>query len=1034
MWRRLIAILTAAIVVGVYGVAVAEPAANTTNLALTSVVTASGQEVSGQWGPELTADGHGIPHDGNLPAVHNQPGASRWSADKQDNVWIVYDLQARAALSSVAVSWGNTFAPRYRLQVSDDAVTWSDVATDLVGKRASTVTHTLPAGTQGRYVRLETFSRSSQWSLSIWEVGIDGSYLEPEATSAADLILPRPVSVVKGSGQDLVLEEDTCLTLGDKDAGAAADLLRATLSRSYGMALADGSPGQDCQVSLNVDTSMAAEEYELAVSEEGVSIVGGSGQGVLWGAQTLLQMAGPWAHAPQRVAGRVVLPEVTVRDKPRYEWRGLLLDPARSFYEVAEVERLIDIMSSVKMNVLHLHLTEDEGWRIAVDTPADNPSGIDYSQLTAVSGATSMAAGRSKWAPSSDGRTGYYTREDYVRIVSYAASRGIAVVPEVDGPGHTLGALQAIAQLNTGNSNPKPEAGSMTAPAMRDEFYYHTTLATDSEVTYEFLGTVLKQLAADTARGTQQSALPQVGKTYLHVGGDEANSPTVTAKDYAHYMERVTGIVTGLDATPIVWNEAATTAWSSLPQGTVGQYWHGSAEGVRKLVNERGGKVIVSNAANAYFPQRPGSELGGPSWACASGACSTTAFYNWDPTKVVQVPETAVLGIEGAIWSEHLRTENDMQFLALPRLFALAEVGWTPQNQRAYTNFKARVPHRGLELMMRDATFHLASEIGGWQGSYAPTALTDVGAMEREYEIGLLAVPGLTEDELGDLALTATLTDASGASHELPVTYTMARSFHYTDENVMTGRVMNSLVHVTATLPADLPEGEGSLHVEGSVNPSGLVAGTARTAMTSVSATSPVMVRAADAGGVVDPGPEPTTPEPSPSATEGGNAGGSAAPVPGEVEPSADPGPTPEPSPSASATEGGSAGGSAAPVPGEVEPSAEPSPEPTTPATEGDNAGGSAAPVPGEVKPSAEPSPEPTSPSPSASATEGGNAGGSAAPVPGEVKPSARPTSAERAQVARGGRLARTGAPVLVGVWLGVCLVSAGAALRRQRP
>ncbi|MDY4678378.1 MAG: family 20 glycosylhydrolase [Bifidobacterium tsurumiense] len=136
---------------------------------------------------------------------------------------------------------------------------------------------------------------------------------------------------------------------------------------------------------------------------------------------------------------------MTIQDKLRYEWRGLLLDSARSFYEVDEVKNLIDIMSSAKLNVLHMHLSEDEGWRIAIDTPEDNPSGIDYSLLTSFSGNTSWSADRTKWAHL-DGRTGFYTRQQFVDLVSYAASRGIAVVPEIDGPGHSLSALRVIPQ------------------------------------------------------------------------------------------------------------------------------------------------------------------------------------------------------------------------------------------------------------------------------------------------------------------------------------------------------------------------------------------------------------------------------------------------------------------------------------------------------------------------------------------------------------------------------------------------------------
>src|SRR5699024_5794534 len=191
-----------------------------------------------------------------------------------------------------------------------------------------------------------------------------------------------------------------------------------------------------------------------------------------------------------------------------------------------------------------------------------------------------------------------------------------------------------------------------------------------------------------------------------------------TGDDYAHYMDQATGIVEAEDLTSIVWNEAISAA-SALPDGTVIHHWTGGVSAAeRTFVEERDGKILMSQVGNAYYPQRPTADLGGPSWACAD-ACGIDTFYNWNPTAMAGVDEAGVLGVEGPMWSEHLRTLHDMQFLVFPRLLAHSEVGWTPQTKRNFADFTDRVADHGTSLLAQDATFQLVPQVTGWHADFA---------------------------------------------------------------------------------------------------------------------------------------------------------------------------------------------------------------------------------------------------------------------------------------------------------------------------
>lgn len=833
--RTLRTTLAGAAILGLASALAAVPAAaddgDEVDLALTSTVTASGQEVSDRWGPELTIDGdHGPAESRSNPEVHNALDASRWSANTADDAWIELHLAQESEISEIAVDWGNTFGRPYALSVSDDGLTWDDVATGLNGVRDGIVSTPLEEPVTASHVRLQISGKSQQWSLSIWEIEVLGVPVGEPPTPLEASLVPLPASVAAGEGE-YALTGDSCVSLSDDSLDVVADRLREAIGTSTGLALPNGS---DCDIDISIDEHLSLgygqddEAYTLDVDDEGVHLAAPSPRGALWGVQTLAQLLGPWTRAPVALGLAPAIQHVHIEDAPRYAWRGFMLDPARSFWPVDEVESMIDLMAQFKMNVLHMHLSDDQGWRIAIDNEG-RPEGdtIDYTNLTERSGSTAFMAGKSQWAPEA-GRTGYYTKDAFRRLVAYAAERGIMVVPEIDGPGHANSMLYALDELNTEGAFPKPAPGNTRADAFDESSFAQTTLDPRSDATYAFLTQVVSQIVSDTVAGVAEVGDRALAPTspYFHLGGDE--SSTTTGDDYAYYMERATGIVEAEDLTSIVWNEAVSAA-SALPEGTVIQHWTGGVSAAeRAFVAEHDGKILMSQVGHAYYPQRPTADLGGPSWACA-GACGIDTFYNWNPTAMAGVDESGVLGVEGPMWSEHLRTLHDMQFLVFPRLLAHAEVGWTPQVKRSFGDFTERVADYGTSLVAQGATFQLVPEITGWHADFAPAPVGEIAPVGGEVLVGHIAAPGTAD--VADLDLTATLAASGGdvtAAAEgdvVDLRLEMERAFHYTDTNRTTGRIMNSLITVYADLP-ELAQGGYDLTVAGDT-PAGDVRGTA---------------------------------------------------------------------------------------------------------------------------------------------------------------------------------------------------------------
>lgn len=817
--RRAFAALTAGALacmgVGVAGVM--PTAAATINLAPDAIVTASGQESGSAFSPERAKDGVWAPAErqadnGVAAALHNAADASRWSANTTAGPWwIQYEFPALARIDSVVAEWGNTYATSYSVLTSMDGAEWTTVATDLAAtKKTDKVTTELATPVEAQYIRLSVDTKSQKWALALWEFAVNGELIGKPLANDTVAITPKPLSAKLATDADpFEFDEATCVSLSTPDLAPAADILREGIATPYGV---DLPVANDCAVTYTLDPELSApkgqsdEAYTLVSTSDGIEITASSVSGAIWASQSLLQLIGPWTHAEARLAAPATVPAVTILDAPRYEWRGVMLDPGRSFIPVDEVKNYIDLMSASKLNVLHMHISEDQGWRLEISNDGkDAADTIDYNLLTEKSSLTSYMAGCSQFAPEA-GRTGYYTKADYAEIIQYAATRGIAVVSEVDGPGHTNSTLHAIPELNTAGASPKPPAGQVTTKPFVDGIDGFGTLDLGSEHTYTFMRHVIADIAQqhkDALAGITNTTLrDEVTLPYFHIGGDESIG---SGEGYKNYISRVSGFSKAENLTPMVWNDAAEKAGDSLAEGSIVQHWNGSTTSLQRFVANKNGRVLMSTVTNAYYPQRPGSDVSGPTWACGNG-CPLSNWYNWDPTTTAGVAENAVIGVESALWQEHLRTDHDAQFLMWPRTFALAEVGWTQGGQKDYDDFRSRLGDLGINLINHGATFRLSSptDVDGvvWKADYAPLKLAEGAKLSTDeaVAVGLIALPGVTVADAERLPLTATLTAEDGTQHAVKLSYSMETPFNYTNPNMTTGRQMNSIIRVSAAL------------------------------------------------------------------------------------------------------------------------------------------------------------------------------------------------------------------------------------------
>ncbi|MEU9989563.1 beta-N-acetylhexosaminidase [Streptomyces sp. NPDC048045] len=490
------------------------------------------------------------------------------------------------------------------------------------------------------------------------------------APTPLDRVVPAPASVTPAGSPFRITRATLVRVDGSAEVRRIGEYLAGILRPSTGYPLPvteQGSGG----IRLRLTSGpYGAEGYRLTSGPQGVLVTASEPAGLFHGVQTLRQLlpasvekktvqSGPW-----QIAGG------TIEDHPRYGYRGAMLDVSRHFFTVAQVERYIDQLALYKINTLHLHLSDDQGWRIAVDS---------WPRLASYGGSTQVGGGTG----------GHYTKADYREIVRYAASRYLEVVPEIDMPGHTNAALASYAQLNCNDTAPPLYTGTDVG---------FSSLCVPKQVTYDFADDVIRELAALTP-----------GR-YLHIGGDEAHS--TSHADYVTFMDRIQPIVAKYGKTVIGWHQltGATPA-----AGALAQYWGldstSAAEKAQVAEAARHGTgLVLSPADRIYLDMKYTKDTRlGLDWA---GLVEVRRSYDWNPdTYLPGAPASAVKGVEAPLWSETLTTSADLEYMAFPRLAGAAELGWSPAATHDWNRYKDRLAAQGPRWDALGITYYKSPQV-----------------------------------------------------------------------------------------------------------------------------------------------------------------------------------------------------------------------------------------------------------------------------------------------------------------------------------
>lgn len=523
-------------------------------------------------------------------------------------------------------------------------------------------------------------------------------------------LTPRPKQMTVGKGS-LPLPQAFSVAYAGSDEAMTAEVSRfaAELSKTTGLTVSATTDEAAALVKVVTDKSLKTEgAYKLSVTAEGATVTTADALGLFYAFQTIKKvlpanvMAGV---ADARVTG-YALPLVTINDAPRFAYRGFMLDVARHFFTVDEVKRMIDVMAYYKMNRFHWHLSDDQGWRVEIKK---------YPKLTTI-GATAP----NSWFTDMYTRTNYwinkpygpyfYTQDQIREVVAYAKERHIEIIPEIDMPGHFVAALAAYPEFSCHPS-------------------YAPTVWSTGGISSDVLNVANPQ-AVQFAKNILSELIDLFPYEYIHIGGDEC--PTnqwqtnadcqklykeLGLTDYrqlqSHFISDLGKFVAEKGRKLSVWNEAITAsgADTKLVKETeaVVYCWTGP-EAAAKKAKQLGLQNIYTPWGPYYINRKQGnSELDPP--GAGYGTDDVKATYNQ------AIPSETDYGVQGTFWCEHVSDRDYMEWLALPRLIAIAEAGWTPQAQRSFTDFQKRMTADTTLLNYggyKYCTYHMLMENNGY--------------------------------------------------------------------------------------------------------------------------------------------------------------------------------------------------------------------------------------------------------------------------------------------------------------------------------
>jgi hexosaminidase len=499
-------------------------------------------------------------------------------------------------------------------------------------------------------------------------------------------ILPKPKEMtIPASVGQFPITNQTRFVVKDASLQPSVDFFNDFLFRIYGFKLKAGTATAKNTIVLERDQAADTVQgaYNLKVSATGVKISSYSRQGVFYGIQSLIQLL------PTTKSARLNIPYVSVKDAPRFGYRGMHLDVGRHFFPVSDVKKYIDYLALHKMNYFHWHLTEDQGWRIEIKK---------YPKLTSVGAfrkgtITGHAPGT---GTDETPHGGFYTQEEVKDVVAYAAKRYITIIPEIEMPGHASAAIAAYPELSCfpEESTPikanTPWTGDKNGKQVQQTFGVFTDVFCPSEKTFEFLQDVLDEV------------IPLFPSKYIHIGGDESPKDNWKRSEFcqqlikekglkdehelqSYFIQRMEKYINGKGKQIIGWDEILEGGLA--PNATV-MSWRGEQGGIDAAKQKH--NVIMTPSTYVYFDyaqSHPEDSL------TIGGYLPIQKVYSYDPIpkELAADEQKYILGAQANLWTEYIGNMTKLQYMIFPRITALSEVLWSPKEGRSWAEFEPRL-------------------------------------------------------------------------------------------------------------------------------------------------------------------------------------------------------------------------------------------------------------------------------------------------------------------------------------------------------
>ncbi|WP_425236313.1 family 20 glycosylhydrolase [Ulvibacterium sp.] len=496
----------------------------------------------------------------------------------------------------------------------------------------------------------------------------------PPTDLAQESFMPKPLKIIP-THSAFALDRYTAIFTSENESEyeKAGQFLAKKIKAKIDLEIPvnrDAPEGTQRVIYINRSDSLemeSPEAYELYITQDTIILNSSTAEGAFRGIQTLRQIVPETSNdtlAEQRIWP---IPSGKIMDSPNFAYRGSMLDVARHFFSVEDVKKYIDLLAYYKINVLHLHLTDDQGWRIEIKS---------WPKLTEIGGSTEVGGEAG----------GFFTQEDYKEIVAYAAERYMTIIPEVDMPGHTNAASVSYPFLNGNGKTPKLYEGTHVG---------FSTFNTRKDTVYAFIDDVVREISAITPG------------PYFHIGGDESH---VTKKrDYIYFVERVEKIVQKHGKRMIGWDEVAT---ADIDSTSIAQWW-ASEENAKKAV-EKGMQLIVSPAKKAYLDMQYDTlSKHGLHWAAY---IPVDTAYVWNPDTYGGIPKENILGVEAPLWSETISNIDELEYLAFPRILGYSELSWSTEENRDWEDYKVRLAKQAPFLDRMDVKYY-PSPLIDWEKS-----------------------------------------------------------------------------------------------------------------------------------------------------------------------------------------------------------------------------------------------------------------------------------------------------------------------------